>query len=135
MVWFRKTFGSGASAETNPLIQRIEDLLRDDALYEADEPRPAKSTVNEAKALIVDSLDLIHRFGFGDPDIHPADGAIRIIWTHGEKTLKLIIPPHGGPYLFHKEQKQYASEKATHRTMASWLTWLSGVSATMSSSR
>jgi hypothetical protein len=104
----------------------------DDALYEFDEPRPSESTIRAAKNLIDSSSALIHRLGFEDADIHPADGAIRIIWTRNSRTLKAIFPPLGEPYLFHKDGREYASEKATKESLSQWLTWLSGASASMS---
>jgi hypothetical protein len=55
------------------------------------------------------------------------EGAIRIAWTHGERSLELVVPYEltEQPYLYHSQGQKYGiDEDFSSDALSRWLAWL-----------
>jgi hypothetical protein len=108
------------------LLGRIEELPKADWFYDDGEARPTADTINRAEEILLPCIDRLTKLELEDADVHPERGSIRIIWTHGAKTLKLVIPATASPYLYCQDGDEYhASEQVSSSMLAEHLEWLS----------
>lgn len=107
------------------IIQRIRNLPLIDELYDEDERRPSSSTVARAEQIISNAIDAISAANVADLDIHPYNGAIRVIWSRGPRTLKLVVSS-GKSYLYHQDgDAADLSYDLSVESIGRWMCWLS----------
>lgn len=124
---------TGGMKAASPVLQRIRELPVIDEMYDDDERRPTPTTIQIAEDIIRRSLDAFLNPGIQDDvDIHPFDGAIRMVWNRGPKTLKIVIPPSGTSYIYHHQEGQPSdlSYDTSSHSVEHWLLWLTTPSDT-----
>jgi hypothetical protein len=120
----RKLKGILRPAHQRSLLEQIEEIPSHSFFEDGEEP-PSRETISKAKAVVAQVLPQIDALHNVDLDVHPFEGSIRIVWSQGAKTLKLVIPEKLAPYVYHQDGEEYSALPYDSVHFTEWLNWLS----------
>ena len=115
------------ATQTHPLIARLTELPNVGGFYEDSEPVPSCQVIRTAEQILYGSVDAIDRYRCNEADIHPFDGSVLIVWNRDDRMLKLVVPPTGKPFLYHREKgRSQLTRDVSKASFDRLLAWFSG---------
>lgn len=104
-------------------VTRLMDLRDDGA---SDVGRPSERAHVRAHQMLVGLTNLNFNNAANDVYSDP-DGAIRLLWTQGDRNVELVFPSIEGevPYLYHSDEHTYGVEENPGPEFAlKWINWV-----------
>jgi hypothetical protein len=90
------------------VLGQIEELSSQQYLFEEGEVPPSPETISRAMMLVEQAIPQIEALQGVEVDVHPDQGSVRIVWSQGAKTIKLVIPANRDPYIYRQDGEEHS---------------------------
>jgi hypothetical protein len=112
------------------IIQRLDQVIGDEEMYEEGEARPPRALVERVKRILSGTKPLTEGVAFTRAVVRPLDGSIRITWSLPTANIRLVISDRQS-YIFHETVRNGKSFEhdierlVDSQALTKWLEWLS----------